>query len=420
MKRSWISGVKTARRSPLSGKAGPDFTVSGERERSDMPLVSVVMSVYNGEAYLDEAIRSVLNQRYREFEFIIVNDGSTDCTAEILAEYQRQEHRILIHTQENRGHAASLNHACHRARGQYLAEMDADDRCFPDRLERQVEFLEQHPEVALVGGAVWVITREGRWLRAEVCPVEDAEIRQALSERCPFFHSTVMMRKAAFDGVGGYRPAFEDAEDLDLFLRLSERYSLANLPVPVGCYRVYAGQISQSSLKRQMMADVAARAAARMRRESGHDPFWDVERLTPAVLREHGIQEAEVEGRVVKALISRARKMLAIEGEAMALRLLDEALAYARSSTRRTQLSALVLRAYGRLCYGRGRILRGSLAYGQACCLEPALALALGRKAALGARRLALGSMLGRMARRFVPVPAERRAPSAESGSEAT
>src|SRR5262249_5336709 len=157
-----------------------------------------------------------LDQRFADFEFLIIDDGSTDCTGERLAHYRRQDRRVRVYQQEQQGHAASLNRGCGLARGSYLARLDADDIALPDRFEREVAFLDRHPGVAVLGGAVRVIDRAGREICVDSCPVDGDQIRATLCHCSPFYHSSVMMRKGAFEAVEGYRPAFEDAEDYDL------------------------------------------------------------------------------------------------------------------------------------------------------------------------------------------------------------
>ncbi|MHA1713815.1 MAG: glycosyltransferase, partial [Candidatus Ranarchaeia archaeon] len=136
---------------------------SSKVERGKPPKVSVIMSVYNAEKHVKKAIDSILSQTFRDFEFIIINDGSTDRTSEILKSYA--DPRLIVVNQANRGVTQSLNKAIGMARGQYIARMDADDISLPQRLEMQVEFLEEHPEVGLVGTSVITIDEEGKTIK---------------------------------------------------------------------------------------------------------------------------------------------------------------------------------------------------------------------------------------------------------------
>lgn len=259
---------------------------------AEIPRVSVVMPVRNGAPYVARAIDSILAQTFTDFEFVIVDDGSTDSTPELLQRYQAADSRVRVDRREKAGLVASLNRGCGQARGAYLARMDADDIAFRDRFTRQVEFLDRHPQVAVVGSAVVRIDAAGREIKRNVCPTSHAEIVQALREYTCFTHPTVMLRAAALAAVGGYREAYARAQDYDLWLRLSERYELANLPDPLLYYRVYPGQVSVRHLEQQILSVVGARAAARQRALTGSDPTPAQGSITPGLLREWGIADA--------------------------------------------------------------------------------------------------------------------------------
>jgi glycosyltransferase involved in cell wall biosynthesis len=261
---------------------------------AEIPRVSVVMAVRNGAPYLEQAVNSILAQTFTDFEFVIIDDGSTDSTPEVLERYQAADHRVQVHHQENVGLTPSLNRGCARARGVYLARMDADDVAFPERLGRQVEFLDRHPEVALVGSSVVRIDESSREIKVSACPTSHAEIVRALTEYNCFTHPTVMLRKHMLVTVGGYRDAYRHAQDYDLWLRLAERYELANLADPLLYYRVYAGQVSVRHLEQQIISVVGARAAARRRAASGKDPTPAQGHITRDLLREWGVNDSTV------------------------------------------------------------------------------------------------------------------------------
>ena len=238
----------------------------------DSPIVSVVMCVFNGELFVGEAVESILGQSFNEFEFIIINDGSTDSTDSILDYYQRKDPRIIICHQENRGLVDSLNRGCSLSRGKYIARMDADDIAINNRLLWQVDFLDEHPEVGVIGGAIEVINTVGQSLVTHRYPVKDSEIKKGLIHGdCPLVHPTVLMRKAVFTEVGGYRKVFVDAEDFDLWLRVAERWKLANLKQVVLKYRRHPDQVSVKKFKRQALSNLAARAAALSRKNVNAD-----------------------------------------------------------------------------------------------------------------------------------------------------
>src|SRR5262245_16448315 len=140
-----------------------------------MPLVSVVLTVYNGERFLCEALESILGQDFRDFELIVINDGSKDGTAHLLQSYEQSDLRIRVYHQPNRGLVESLNRGCTIARGEYIARLDADDVAQTDRLFRQVVFLERHPDVGLLGGAVEVVDLRGKVLFTSCNPTKDGE-----------------------------------------------------------------------------------------------------------------------------------------------------------------------------------------------------------------------------------------------------
>jgi len=189
------------------------------------------MAVYNGEKYLKEAIESILNQTFRDFEFIIVDDGSTDRTPEILKEYVRKDERIKIITNpQNIGLTKSLNRAIKLAKGEYIARMDADDIAAPKRLEKQIEFMKRNPEFGLVGTAYYEMNSKGNIVGEKYFPASDEEIRKNLIKYNPFFHSSVVIRKKVFDKVGLYNENIPKAQDYDLWFRIAQNYKIANLP----------------------------------------------------------------------------------------------------------------------------------------------------------------------------------------------
>ena len=193
------------------------------------PKVSVVMSVYNGEKYLREAVDSILNQTFRDFEFIIIDDGSTDSTPEILRSYE-DPRIVLLRNEQNIGLTKSLNRELAVAQGEYIARMDADDVSLPERLEKQANFLEGHPQVALVGTAFAGIDERGqvRWEWQEA--LTDLEIKWQLLIENAFGHSTTMFRRDAAAAVGNYPEERVVCQDYALWSLMARRFSLANLP----------------------------------------------------------------------------------------------------------------------------------------------------------------------------------------------
>lgn len=194
---------------------------------SDKPLVSVLMPVYNGECYLHKAVDSILTQTLSNFEFIIVEDGSTDSTWEILNSYHDPRIR-LIRNEVNIGLARSFNRGLEVARGEYIARMDADDLSFLDRLAIQVDYLEAHPQVGVLGSNVEIIDGCGEVLEILRVPSEDGALRWTLCFYNPIVHPSVMIRRELVNKVGGYNENSLSC-DYDLWCRLSDLTRLANL-----------------------------------------------------------------------------------------------------------------------------------------------------------------------------------------------
>jgi glycosyltransferase involved in cell wall biosynthesis len=239
------------------------------------PKISVIMSVHNGETYLRESVESILDQTYRDFEFLIVDDGSVDRTGEILASYK--DRRIKIITQRNQGLTPSLNKAIQLARGEYIARQDADDRSSLHRLEREFEFMQVHTDVSLVGTHVSFINKDGKEFGSWKPPESHGEIRKCLLEEGnAFCHGSVMIRKACLEDVGFYREAFEYTQDYDLWLRISEKYRVENIPDIFYQFRRGPKTISRKKLSRQLDFHLLAVALAKERERNGRDSLDEI------------------------------------------------------------------------------------------------------------------------------------------------
>jgi len=207
-------------------------TEHGQRPTKAVPLVSVVMCTYNGERFLREAVASILGQTFSGFELIVVDDGSTDRTPQILSELQARDSRLTVLTNEhNLGIAASTNRGLAAARGQYVALQDHDDISLPQRFETQVDFLNSHPEIALVGSAATLIDETGAAYENYVEVADDLDIKWESLFRCPISHTSVMVRREVAAEVGGYAldPVLKVASDYDLLSRIAMRYRVVNL-----------------------------------------------------------------------------------------------------------------------------------------------------------------------------------------------
>ena len=192
------------------------------------PKISVIFSVYNGATYLKEAVESILNQSYFDFEFIIVNDGSTDYTEEILNKYT--DSRIIrINNPQNIGLVKSLNLAIEKARGELIARMDADDISTPDRFEKQVAYLKAEPEISVIGTYMKHIDAEGNDLKVLSIPCNHELIKWKMLFETSIFHPTVMMRKKDLLKEGKYNPNYQHIEDTELWSRMIENVQFSNL-----------------------------------------------------------------------------------------------------------------------------------------------------------------------------------------------
>lgn len=218
----------------------------------DTPVISVLMPVYNGERFLKGAIESVLRQTYSHFEFIIIDDGSTDHTAAIIADYRDSRIRPF-RNQSNLGLIASLNKGLDLARGKYIARMDSDDMCYPRRFERQLAFMEQNPDVGICG--TWVRTLGTGWPQTRRYPTNPDDVRSMLVFHSALAHPTVLMRAGAIRDCGlRYEDEFRHAEDYAFWVKAARCFKLANIPEILLGYRVHASQVTVINAHKQMRA----------------------------------------------------------------------------------------------------------------------------------------------------------------------
>lgn len=228
-----------------------------------MPRVSLILSVYNNQRWVESAARSVLAQTFRDLELICVDDGSTDGSPAILKRLARDDDRVRIITQPNGGVARAGNAGLFAARGDLIARLDSDDLALPDRIARQVAFMDAHPRVALLGTDYALIDDGNRFLTIHHQPQDDATLQDwLLSGLIPIAHTSCMFRREAAIAVGGYDGDFESAEDLDLYLRLGEAGEIACLPEVLTHYRQHANSISETrqDLQMRMIREACERA----------------------------------------------------------------------------------------------------------------------------------------------------------------
>lgn len=222
------------------------------------PRVSIIMAVYNGERHLRECMDSILGQSFEDFEFIIVDDGSTDETSTILNGYDDPRIVRIVNT-INVGLTRSLNRALKECRGQFIARQDADDIAIECRLETQLKYLEQNPHVGVLGSQMDMIDTSGRVTGRYELPLSNSLIAWRLFFGRSMAHPTVMMRKAIIENAGGYDPSLECAQDVELWARLVLGTQLENLPQSLYRYRERLDSISRTRSEAQLSASMTAR-----------------------------------------------------------------------------------------------------------------------------------------------------------------
>ena len=233
-----------------------------------IPAISAITPVYNNAPYMREALDSILNQTFADFEYIAINDGSTDNSLEILEEYAQKDPRIRIDSHENKGYIATLNEGLGVARAEFIARMDADDVSLPDRFEKQMAYLRVHPECVVVGGRVLLIDSEGAPLR-EMCDEtthDEIDAAHLAGRGGTIVHPAMMARRSAIESIGKYSNAYPWAEDLDFFLRLAEVGRVANLPDVILRYRQHLSSIGYSKSELQQKSTIAVVRDTHLRR----------------------------------------------------------------------------------------------------------------------------------------------------------
>ncbi len=210
--------------------------------------VSVLMSVYNGQKYLEEAIESVLKQTFSEYEFLIMDDGSSDSSKEIIESFSLKDRRIRVFFQDNSGLAQSLNTLIVHSQGEYLARMDADDVSLPQRFASQVEYLDRHKEVGVLATAIYEIAPNSLPFTTHLFPNGRSGIKQKLQNgENPIIHGSVMMRKEVLGRLGKVVYRTRIVQDLDLWVRLSSLTEIDTLNVPLYKLRATADSVTAKS-----------------------------------------------------------------------------------------------------------------------------------------------------------------------------
>jgi len=216
------------------------------------PKISVVMSVFNGDQFLAQSIEAILNQTFQDFEFIIIDDASTDNCWEILNSFSTKDHRIKLSRNGKNigieGFIKNLNYGCSIAKGKYIARIDQDDVAREDRLQLQFDFLECNPDIFIVGSALQKIDEKGKHLGMMSAPLDDKAIREIMPKKISLYHPAIMFKKS-FDG-NFYREKIRYCEDYDFYLRImTDNLKMANLPDCLLEYRILEKSMSRQQDK---------------------------------------------------------------------------------------------------------------------------------------------------------------------------
>jgi hypothetical protein len=310
-----------------------DRPAAGAAPVAAEPGVSVILPVYNGEAFLGQAIESILLQTHRNFELIVVNDGSSDLSGAIADSYARVDKRVRVIHQDNGGEAAAFNAGCAAARFALLARLDHDDVALPERLALQVAFMEKNEDIAALGGAMRCIDREGRPTGNVMSyPLTPEACHAALvnSTVGPIGNPSAMMRKAAVEQCGGLRGQFTASTDFDLWLRMDERFKLANLPDVLVDYRLHGGNATVRDRFAQALAAQIARQSALLRRRGSPDPVDSWGALSLDDLAKLAMPEEE-RSEAYRVLFDAALANFATTKDAKYLKMADNCLSLIRS-----------------------------------------------------------------------------------------
>jgi glycosyltransferase involved in cell wall biosynthesis len=220
--------------------------------QSETPKVTVLMPVYNGEEYIREAIDSILCQTFADFEFLVIDDGSTDNSLEIINSYQDPRIR-LVQNFTNQGLPYSLNYGILLSRGKYIARMDCDDISSPNRLIKQVEFLDKNPDIGILGSYFVLMTKENKKFYIKTAPISDLEIRYKCLFETPFGHPTVMYRREIFEKNSlNYETELNPVEDYKLWTQIIDYTKGANIKDPLVYYRLHNQSISHKYKNEQI------------------------------------------------------------------------------------------------------------------------------------------------------------------------
>ncbi|WP_052193917.1 glycosyltransferase [Cetobacterium sp. ZOR0034] len=211
-------------------------------------LISVIMTVYNAEDFLEETILSILKQTYQNFEFLIVNDNSTDRSLKILEKYEKLDNRIKVINLGKLGRGKALNVALENSKGEYIANIDSDDPSYSNRLEVQKEYLDKNSDVVLVGSDSIIIDEKSQKIGEMKNPRTYKEIKNIMPKKCPFNHSSVMYRKNVILKIGGYNQELSGQLDYDLWIRILKDFKAENIAQILVTKRIHKNQYFEGNI----------------------------------------------------------------------------------------------------------------------------------------------------------------------------
>jgi len=217
---------------------------------NNFPILSVLMPVFNSELFVAEAIESILNQTFKDFEFLILDDASTDKSLEIVKDFEKKDSRIKVYQNEkNLGVVTSRNKLIELSKGKYIAWLDSDDIAIENRLEKEIKFLEEHTEIGMVGAYPIIIDEFGNKIREWLFETDPQKLKIELFFHSPFLSSSVMIKKSYLP-QNFYESRFSVAEDFDLYSKISENSYAANIPGTLVKYRINSKGLSKSNIEK--------------------------------------------------------------------------------------------------------------------------------------------------------------------------
>jgi glycosyltransferase involved in cell wall biosynthesis len=267
------------------------------------PVISVIIPAHNEQRFLGAALASLSRQTYADFEVLVIDNGSTDATGQIIDEWSSRDARVHGLTLQTASLSRSLQEGVAQSRGTFIARLDADDIAAPERLRRQYEAMVREPELGLLGSAAQLITESGKACGLTTPPLTDHEIRLAMPTECPFVHSSVMMRRDAYLRAGGYRPGLNLAEDYDLWLRMMLVAKVANLPEALVKYRKRSDSLTVRRHVQLAMASLCVSAAAVARQTDIPEPFAQGTPVLRQALPLLGVKRSEVRAAIRREAI---------------------------------------------------------------------------------------------------------------------